>query len=49
MIKRMIGASKLDPAVYEEVDADSSATRQAMAVVVLSHSQPESECSERAV
>ncbi|GIS95282.1 MAG: hypothetical protein CM1200mP22_25190 [Dehalococcoidia bacterium] len=35
MIKRMIGASKLDPAVYEEVEADSSATRQAMAVVVL--------------
>ena len=31
----MIGASKLDPAVYEEVEADSSATRQAMAVVVL--------------
>ena len=35
MIKRMIGASKLNPAVYEEVEADSSATRQAMAVVVL--------------
>ena len=31
----MIGASKLDPAVYEVVEADSSATRQAMAVVVL--------------
>ena len=35
MIKRMIGASKLDPPVYEEVEADSSATKQAMAVVVL--------------
>jgi len=35
MIKRMMGAAKLDTAVYEEVEADSSATRQAMAVVVL--------------
>ena len=35
MIKRMIGAAKLDTAVYEEIEADSSATRQAMAVVVL--------------
>jgi len=31
----MIGASKLDPTVYEEVEADSSATRQAMSVVIL--------------
>ena len=35
MIKRMIGAAKLDIATYEEVEADTSATRQAMAVVVL--------------
>ena len=35
MIKRMMGAAKLDTAVYEEVEADSSATRQAMAVVVV--------------
>ena len=35
MIKRMIGAAKLDIAIYEEVEADTSATRQAMAVVVL--------------
>ena len=31
----MIGAAKLDIAIYEEVEADTSATRQAMAVVVL--------------
>ncbi len=35
MIKRMIGAAKLDIATYEEVEADTSATRQAMVVVVL--------------
>ena len=35
MIKRMIGAAKLDVAIYEEVEADTSATRQAMVVVVL--------------
>lgn len=35
MIKRMIGAAKLDIAIYEEVEADTSATRQAMVVVVL--------------
>ena len=35
MIKRMIGAAKLDTAIYEEVEADKSATQQAMAVVVL--------------
>ena len=35
MIQRMIGAAKLDKAVYEEVEADTSATQQALAVVVL--------------
>jgi len=35
MIKRMMGAAKLDTSVYEEVEADSSATRQAMVVVVV--------------
>ena len=35
MIKRMMGAAQLDTAMYEEVEADTSATRQAMAVVVL--------------
>ncbi len=35
MIKRMMGAARLDTALYEEVEADSSATVQAMAVVVL--------------
>jgi hypothetical protein len=35
MIKRMMRAARLDAAVYEEVEADSSATVQAMAVVVL--------------
>ncbi len=34
--QRMIGAAKLDAATYEEVEADSSATGQAMAVVILS-------------
>lgn len=34
--ERMIGAARLDPATYEEVEADSSATRQALAVVVMS-------------
>lgn len=33
---RMIGASKLDVNVYEEVEADKTATGQAMGVVVLS-------------
>ena len=32
---RMIGAAKLKAEVYEEVEADKSATRQAMTVVVL--------------
>ncbi len=35
MIIRMMGAARLDTALYEEVEADSSATVQAMAVVVL--------------
>lgn len=35
-IQRVIGAAKLDAATYEEVEADRSATGQAMAVVVLS-------------
>ncbi len=35
MIKRMIGAAKLDTTTYEEVEADTSATQQALAVVVM--------------
>ena len=35
IIQRMIGAARLDTATYEEVEADESATRQAMSVVVL--------------
>ena len=35
MIKRMMAAARLDTAIYEEVEGDSSATVQAMAVVVL--------------
>lgn len=34
--ERMIGAAKLDVATYEEVEADKTATGQAMLVVVLS-------------
>ena len=34
--ERLIGAAKLDVAVYEEVEADTSATGQAMGVVLLS-------------
>lgn len=34
--ERMIGAAKLDPAIYEEVEADSGAIGQAVGVVVLS-------------
>ena len=34
-VERMIGAAKLDPRVYEEVEADRSATPQALGVVVL--------------
>jgi hypothetical protein len=33
--QRMIGALKLRPAIYEEVEADRHATKQALAVVVL--------------
>jgi hypothetical protein len=35
-VQRMIGASKLDVATYEEVEADSSAIGQATAVVAMS-------------
>jgi hypothetical protein len=35
-LQRLIGAAALDAAIYEEVEADPEATRQAMAVVVLS-------------
>lgn len=34
--ERMIGAARLDAATYEEVEADSTATGQAMLVVILS-------------
>ena len=34
--ERMIGAAKLEVLTYEEVDADATATGQAMAVVLLS-------------
>ena len=33
---RVIGSAKLDVGIYEEVEADTTATRQAMAVVALS-------------
>jgi hypothetical protein len=35
-LQRLIGAAALDAAIYEEVEADPTATTQAMAVVVLS-------------
>lgn len=35
-VQRMVGAAKLDVATYEEVEADSNATVQAMGVVLLS-------------
>ena len=35
MLERMVGAARLDPNVYEEVEADRSATAQAVRVVVL--------------
>jgi len=35
-LQRLIGAMALDPAIYEEVEADRTATGQALAVVVLS-------------
>jgi hypothetical protein len=34
--RRMMGALKLEVPIYEEVEADKSATRQALAVVVIS-------------
>jgi hypothetical protein len=34
-VQRMIGASKLDPAAFEEVENDRTATPQALGVVVL--------------
>ena len=34
-VDRMVGAAKLDVNIYEEVEADASATTQAMTVVVL--------------
>src|SRR5438034_9607283 len=36
LVERMIGAAKLDVRIYEEVEADTNATGQAMAVVVIS-------------
>ena len=35
MVNRMIGASRLDVHIFEEVEADTSATRQALSVVFL--------------
>ena len=35
MIDRMIGAARLDPRVYEELEADPSATRQATVVIII--------------
>jgi len=35
LIRRMIGAAKLSSETFEEVEADSSATKQAMLVVVI--------------
>jgi hypothetical protein len=35
-LQRLIGAAALDAAIYEEVEADSGATSQAMTVVLLS-------------
>ena len=34
--ERLIGAARLDPATYEEVEADTDATGQALVVVLLS-------------
>jgi hypothetical protein len=36
LAERMLGAAKLDVSTYEEIEADTSATPQAMIVVVLS-------------
>jgi hypothetical protein len=35
-LQRLVGAAALDPAIYEEVEADPGATLQAVAVVLLS-------------
>ena len=35
-VERVIGAARLQPDIYEEVEADPTATAQAMGVVVLS-------------
>ena len=35
-VARMVGAARLEPGIYEEVEADRTATAQAMGVVVLS-------------
>lgn len=35
MVDRMMGAARLDPAIYEEVESDYSATGQAALVVIL--------------
>jgi len=35
MIKRMMGAARLDAGIYEEVESDPSATKQALTVVIL--------------
>ena len=35
MVERMIGAARLDARIFEEVEADTSATRQALSVVFL--------------
>jgi hypothetical protein len=37
LTQRMLGAAKLDPATYEEVESDATATPQAMLVVVLAN------------
>jgi hypothetical protein len=37
LTERMLGAAKLDVATYEEVESDTTATSQAMLVVVLSN------------
>jgi hypothetical protein len=37
LTERMLGAAKLDAATYEEVEADTTATPQAMLVVVLAN------------
>ena len=46
LAERMIRAAKLDPQLYEEVEADTTAMNQAMLVVVLSVSRPGSAAVE---